>query len=227
VKRVVLKPATLSALALTLALAYLLGWSQIFTVKTIQVVGSPNTISEGDILKLSQVKIGQQLARINTRATEKRVSEITWVQEAQISRNWINGEVVLEVTVRQPIAYFNTDQIKGQTIDSNGEPFILPGFSGSDLPIISSASPEGALAASDLFTRFPNDFRGSITSMAAKTSSSFVLNTRHNGRDLTIRWGDSSEINLKIAVIKRLLTEPENKKISFIDLLAPYAPIVG
>lgn len=226
-KRIFRKPATLTALALTLVLAYFLGWSQLFTVKAIQVVGSPNTISEGDILKMSQVNIGEQLARINTRATEKRITEITWVQEAQISRNWINGDVVLEVIVRRPIAYFNTDQIEGQTIDSNGEPFILPGFKGADLPVISSASPAGALAASTLFTKIPNDFRGSITSMVAQSSTSFVVNTRHKGRELTIRWGDSSEINLKIAVIERLLAQPENKKITFIDLLAPYAPIVG
>jgi hypothetical protein len=62
--------------------------------------------------------------------------------------------------------------------------------------------------------------------MVATTSSSFVLNATLKGRDIKIRWGDSAEMNLKIAAIDRLLALPENKKITVIDLLAPHAPVV-
>lgn len=226
-KRVFLRPTTLLAIILTCGLAYILGWSEAFTVKAIQVVGSPNTLSEGDITKKSQINIGEQLARINIRSTEENIAEIPWIKDVEIARNWISGEVVLSVSARQPIAYFNIDQIEDQTIDSAGEPFLLPGFSDSALPIISSVSPEGALAASDLFTSFPMEFRGVITSMAATSSTSFVLNARYKDRDINIRWGDSSQMNLKISVINRLLAQPENRKITSIDLLAPHAPIVA
>jgi hypothetical protein len=93
--------------------------------------------------------------------------------------------------------------------------------------VISSSSPEGALAANRLFTNLPPDFQGSISSMVASTPSSFILNTRFKGRDVEIRWGDSSQMNLKISVVNSLLAMPENKKVTVIDLLAPHAPIVS
>jgi cell division septal protein FtsQ len=226
VKRVISKPLLAILTAIVVALAYILGWSQFFVVKDIQVLGSPNTISEANIVRLSEVIPGGQLARINIRSTEEKIGAITWVRDVQISRNWINGKVVLAVSVRKPIAYFNTDQKEGQTIDSEGELFVLPGFSSNELPQISSISPASALAANALFTAFPIDFRGSITSMVASTSTTFIVNSRLKGRDIQIRWGDSSEMNLKIAVINRLLALPENKEITVIDLLAPHAPIV-
>ena len=225
-KRVISKPLLAILTAIVVALAYILGWSQFFVVKDIQVLGSPNTISEANIVRLSEVIPGGQLARINIRSTEEKIGAITWVRDVQISRNWINGKVVLAVSVRKPIAYFNTDQKEGQTIDSEGELFVLPGFSSNELPQISSISPASALAANALFTAFPIDFRGSITSMVASTSTTFIVNSRLKGRDIQIRWGDSSEMNLKIAVINRLLALPENKEITVIDLLAPHAPIV-
>jgi cell division protein FtsQ len=226
VNKIISKPILVSLTAVTIALAYILGWSALFTVKDIQVLGSPNTFSEAEIVRLSEVTLGGQLARINARSTEEKIAQIKWVHNVKISRNWINGNVGLTVTVRQPIAYFNIDQVEGQTIDSEGELFVLPGFSSNDLPVISSASPAGALEANALFTTFPVDFRRSITSMVAKSSTSFIVNSRLKGREIEIKWGDSSEMNLKIAVIDRLLALPENKKITSIDLLAPHAPIV-
>jgi cell division septal protein FtsQ len=226
VKRVISQPFLIILTAIVVALAYILGWSQFLVVKDIQVLGSPNTISEANIVRLSEIIPGGQLARINIRSTEEKIGEINWVKDVQISRNWINGKVVLTVSVRKPIAYLNADQRSGQTIDSEGELFILPGFSSSELPQISAISPAGALAANDLFTTFPIDFRASITSMVATSSTTFIVNSRLRGRDIKIRWGDSSDMNLKIAVIERLLALPENKKITTIDLLAPHAPIV-
>ena len=226
-KKTISKPILTSLTVATIVLAYILGWSGIFTVKEIQVIGSPNTLSEADIVRLSEVTLGGQLARINTQSTEEKIAQIKWVQDVEISRNWISGKVALAVTVREPIAYFNTDQAEGQTIDSDGELFVLPGFSNSELAVISAASPASALEANTLFTTFPVDFRRSITSMVATDSPSFILNSRFKGREIEIQWGDSSEMNLKIAVIGRLLALPENKKITMIDLLAPHAPFVS
>lgn len=225
-KRILLRPISVALTTITIALAYVLGWSQIFTVKEITVIGSPNTISEVDIRKMGQIKIGDQLARVNIQSVESSIQTLNWVRDAEVSRDWINGSVTLSVTLREPIAYFNSDQVSGQTIDSEGALFILPGFSSTELAVISSTSPDGALEANKLFTDLPTDFRRTISSMVASTSSSFILNTRFKGRDVEIRWGDSSQMNLKISVINRLLALPENKKVTVIDLFAPHAPIV-
>jgi cell division septal protein FtsQ len=170
--------------------------------------------------------VGQQLARVNPQSVARRVEKLTWVKDVTISRDWLSGVVAIEVTPRQPLAFFNSDQVPGQTIDEEGQLFSLPGFSNPDLALISANNPDSALKANELFTQLPESFRRSITSMVATSTNTFTLNSTLDGRDIRIRWGDGQDIALKISVINKLLKLPENKRIKVIDVVAPYAPIV-
>lgn len=208
------------------ALAYLLGWSSILSVKSVEISGAPTAAIQVEIEKKSQIKIGQQLARVNPQSVARKIEKSPWIKEAAISRDWLSGLVRIEVSPRQPLAFFNSDQIPGQTIDEEGQLFTLPGYTNPDLALISAKSPESALKANELFTQLPENFRAQITSMTATSSNTFTLNSIIGGRELRIRWGDSQDIALKISVINKLLKLPENKRINLIDVVAPYAPIV-
>jgi cell division septal protein FtsQ len=208
------------------ALAYLLGWSSILSVKSVEISGAPTAAIQVEIEKKSQIKIGQQLARVNPQSVARKIEKSPWVKDAAISRDWLSGLVRIEVSPRQPLAFFNSDQIPGQTIDEEGQLFTLPGYTNPDLALISAKSPESALKANELFTQLPENFRAQITSMTATSSNTFTLNSIIGGRELRIRWGDSQDIALKISVINKLLKLPENKRINLIDVVAPYAPIV-
>jgi cell division septal protein FtsQ len=211
---------------LIIVLAYFLGWSSIFTVKKIEIQGAPTTSVQENIETRSQIEVGQQLARVNPQSVARRVEKLTWVKDVTISRDWLSGVVAIEVTPRQPLAFFNSDQVPGQTIDEEGQLFSLPGFSNPDLAHISANNPDSALKANELFTQLPESFRRSITSMVATSTNTFTLNSTLDGRDIRIRWGDGQDISLKISVINKLLKLPENKRIKVIDVVAPYAPIV-
>lgn len=208
------------------ALAYLLGWSSILSVKSVEISGAPTAAIQVEIETKSQIKIGQQLARVNPQSVARKIEKSPWIKEAAISRDWLSGLVRIEVSPRQPLAFFNSDQIPGQTIDEEGQLFTLPGYTNPDLALISAKSPESALKANELFTQLPENFRAQITSMTATSSNTFTLNSIIGGRELRIRWGDSQDIALKISVINKLLKLPENKRINLIDVVAPYAPIV-
>jgi cell division septal protein FtsQ len=209
-----------------IALAYLLGWSSIFSVKNVEIVGAPTTAVEAEIEKRSQVEVGQQLARVNPQSVARKIEKLTWVKDVAISRNWLSGAVAIEISPREPLAFFNSDQVPGQTIDKEGELFSLPGFKNPDLALISAKSPESALKANELFTQLPENFRKNITSMMASSTNTFTLNSTLEGRDIRIRWGDNQEMDLKISVINSLLKLPENKQIKVIGVVAPHAPIV-
>ena len=224
--RELLSPPLVIAGVLIIVLAYFLGWSSIFSVKKVEIAGAPTTAVQAEIEKRSQIEIGQQLARVNPQSVARKIEKLSWVKDATISRNWLSGVVAIKVTPRQPLAFFNSDQVPGQTIDEEGQLFSLPGYKNPDLALISAKSPESALKANELFTALPENFRKSITSMTATSSNTFTLNSTLEGRDIRIRWGDSQEMALKISVIKSLLKLPENKRIKLIDVVAPYAPIV-
>jgi len=215
----------LSAVAV-IALAYLLGWSPLFTVDKVTITGSPNSAVQSEIAKISQVEIGQKLARVNPSSVERKVSQIPWIKDVSLSRNWVSGEVDISLTPRKPVAFFNAQESPGQTIDLEGELFTLPGFSSADLAQISAKSPQSALKANELFIALPEDFRKRVTLMTATSTETFTFNTLYKGREIRVRWGDSQEISLKISVIEKLLELPENKSITLIDVVAPHAPIV-
>lgn len=218
-------PIAITALIVAL-LAYLLGWSSIFYVKSVEISGAPTAAVQVEIEKKSQIAVGQQLARVNPQSVARRIEKLSWVKEVVISRDWINGAVAIEINPRIPLAFFNSDQVPGQTIDQDGRLFSLPGYSNPDLALISAKSPESALKANELFTQLPESFRSQITSMMATSSNTFTLNTIIEGRGIRIRWGDGQDTALKISVINKLLGMPENKGIKVIDVVAPYAPIV-
>jgi cell division septal protein FtsQ len=209
-----------------IVLAYFLGWSSFFNVKKVEIVGAPTSAVQAEIEKKSQIGVGQQLARVNPQSVARKIEKLSWVKDVAISRNWLSGVVAIEISPREPLAFFNSDQVPGQTIDEEGQLFSLPGYKNPDLALISAKSPDSALKANELFTALPEDFRRSITSMMATSSNTFTLNSTLEGRDIRIRWGDNQDMALKISVINSLLKLPENKKIKIIDVVAPHAPIV-
>ena len=221
-----LSPPLLILGVLIIVLAYFLGWSSIFSVKKVEIAGAPTAAVQVEIEKKSQIEVGQQLARVNPQSVSRKIEKLSWIKEASISRDWLSGVVAIEITPREPLAFFNSDQVPGQTIDEEGQLFSLPGYKNPDLALISAKSPDSALKANELFTALPENFRRSITSMMATSSNTFTLNSTLEGRDIRIRWGDSQEMALKISVINSLLKLPENKKIKIIDVVAPHAPIV-
>ena len=221
-----LSPPLVITVVTVLALAYLLGWSSFFNVKSVEISGAPTPAVQVEIEKKSQVAVGQQLARVNPQSAARKIEKSPWIKDAKISRDWLSGVVRIEVTPREPLAFFNSDQVPGQTIDEDGQLFSLPGYTNPDLALISAKSPESALKANELFTQLPENFRAQITSMLATSTNTFTLNSVINGREIRIRWGDNQDMALKISVINKLLKLPENKRIKLIDVVAPYAPIV-
>ncbi len=224
--RKLLSPQLAILVVVIAVLAYFLGWSSIFSVKKVEIAGAPTTAVQAEIENRSQIEVGQQLARVNPQSVARRIEKLAWVKDVAISRNWLSGVVAIEISPREPLAFFNSDQVPGQTIDEEGELFSLPGYTNPDLALISAKSPDSALKANELFTALPEKFRRSITLMMATSTNTFTLNSTLEGRDIRIRWGDSQDMALKISVINSLLKLPENKQIKMIDVVAPHAPIV-
>jgi cell division septal protein FtsQ len=193
---------------------YVLGYSSFFTVSSVEVVGSTKAINTG-IIK------GQKLARVEPRAVATRLEKLNWIESVDISRNWINGKVVVELNQRTPIATF-----KNQVIDSTGTSFVPQGARPEGLIEIQAGSTEDATKAVNFFTQLPEELKSALTVVKVRVSGAFVLITENNGKKLEIRWGTDSENELKLKVYKALIALPENAEIKRVDVSAPHAPIV-
>ena len=212
---------TVLAILLTAGLAYLLGWSNVLTIKEIGYTGSPTKSSEATVRNLASLEVGERLARIEMRKISARIQTLPWVDSADLSRNWISGKVIVSVTARVPIATFN-----GQLMDAKGKRFELPGGYDSKLPSVFAKDAKSGLAAIKLFTKLPSEFSTRTSAFTATSPEDIKFKITEGKRSINVIWGADNEIDLKLKVYKALITLPENSKIGKIDLTEPRSPIV-
>jgi len=211
---------TVLAILLTAGLAYLLGWSNVLTIKEISYTGAPTKNSEATIKNLTNLQIGQRLARIETRKIAGHLESLAWIDHADLSRNWISGKIIISVTPRVPIATFN-----GQLMDATGKRFELPGGYDAKLPSVFAKDAKSGLAAINLFTKLPTEFSTRTSAFTATSPENINFKITEGKRLLMVIWGNDLEIDLKLKVYRALIALPENSKISKIDLTEPHSPI--
>ena len=203
----------ISVLLLTLS-TYILGWSTFFTVSSVIITGSDAELTPG-------ISVGEKLARVEPRAVAARFENLDWVEDAKVSRNWINGKVTIEITKRTPVAIFNST-----VIDSNGKSFALRGAPSTPLVQIQAGDLAAAVKAVTFFTSLPTDLKSALTVVKVRSSGALVLEVNNSGKNLEVRWGSDSDNELKIRVYKEIIAMPENAAIKRVDVSAPHAPIV-
>lgn len=222
-KREIIIGATILVIA---TLAFLLGWTNIFTVNKITVLGSPNISTTSEILRIAQIEKGEKMARIEPRKIESRlIQNLDWNESASISRNWLSREVRISLKARTAIA-----SAGGKYVDQNGVLFTLPTqLTGAEmkrmekLVAISANSKEARAAGIELYLALPVDFTSKIAKVVATSQSNFQLLQRDQIR---VNWGANRDNALKIKIYQALLLMPENRKIKYMDLSNPIKPTV-
>ena len=194
--------------------AYVLGWSTLFTVSSVEVTGTKSLIT-------TEIKVGERLAHVEPRSIVAELERIKWIRSVEVSRNWISGKVTLAIVERTPIAIFNE-----QVIDEEGVSFPLFKQSIQDLPYIQATDIDAAITAANFYNSLPIEFSDAISTLKVVTGDSYSLEMSQGKKSIEILWGQNEENSLKIRVYKALIARPENFEIQRIDLSAPHAPIV-
>jgi len=209
------KPLIALATAIIVGLAsYALGWSTLFTVSSVEIKGTDQFLPQN-------VKVGEKLARVEPRAVASTYENFAFVQDAQVSRNWISGKVTISITTRTPVAIFNN-----QAIDASGKAFMVKGDLPAALPQIQAGNIEIAVTAVEFMTSLPDEIRSDLKILKVRSTGAYVLEVDVEGRKVEVRWGLATDNELKAMVYKALLAQPENAKLKRMDLSAPHAPIV-
>ena len=209
------KPLIALATAIIVGVAsYALGWSTLFTVSSVEIKGTDQFLPQN-------VKVGEKLARVEPRAVASTYENFAFVQDAQVSRNWISGKVTISITTRTPVAIFNN-----QAIDASGKAFMVKGDLPAVLPQIQAGNIEIAVTAVEFMTSLPDKIRSDLKILKVRSTGAYVLEVDVEGRKVEVRWGLATDNELKAKVYKALLAQPENAKLKRMDLSAPHAPIV-
>ena len=206
--------------------SFLLGWSPVFTVRSVAISGAPTQESELAVARALEISKGDKLARLDPRALSNRLRSFDWIDNSQVSRNWISGKISISIQTRTPIALYSQPGKPQVALDASGKTFATPSDIAQGLPKVSATSVEGGLAAIKLFTELPKSFSEKIDRMSAARIDNFLIYGEFSGQNLRIIWGDGADTDLKVEVISALLQREENKNLRMIDVSAPHAPIV-
>ena len=242
-KRVLL----VGAIALISGLAYLLGWSSIFPVKSIEVAESDKAIVQELRAKLNQsptpIVVGDPIARVDKREITSRLRTLIWVEDVEVRRNFLSGEVSISVEPRSAIAQldsrWSTNPNDLGFLGSNLEFFFVPRSEVAKAAKSGDADwlalPKLALGSSEpLLIKDVARLMEAITNAGAKVVSVSALDGQsikatiiYKERELDISWGSVNELELKFEVLERLLELKANRNVKVIDLSSPLSPIVS
>lgn len=225
-RKVQRRELTFGALLLALAtLAYIFGWTNIFTVKDVSVSGSPTNEITAQVLKIADIQKGEKLARIEPRNISNRLAlaGINWVEGVNISRNWFSRKVDINLKARIPIAISISDN---RYIDEAGVLFESPIKVEQKLIQIDAPNYSARSATVKFLGALPNEIKGKLSMISTSqqsNSQNFILLAKDG---LQISWGADRDNALKVKIFRALLAQPENKKIRYMDLIDPTKPSV-
>lgn len=233
---------TIGVIVLLIAtLAYLFGWTNIFSVRKLEIIGAPNPAITNTVIKFSDVKLGQKLARVEPRSIESKLSSsgIDWLESVDISRNWLSGVVVIDLKPRDAVA-----KTGDRFVDANGFLFVSPVEIKEKLPELLGNSAQERADGIKLYHRLPDIFQSQISKIVASSQDHFQFYVEINGlkkgggqvssnssnsgtiRTIRVNWGSSRDSDVKFKIYKALVALPENKQIKSMDLSDPTKPSV-
>lgn len=222
-------------------LAYLFGWTNIFTVKKLEIIGAPNPAITKTVIRFSDVRVGQKLARVEPRNIEGKLisSGIDWLESVDISRNWISGKVVIDLKPREAVATTGD-----RFVDPSGFLFLSPVEIKEKLPELVGKSMQERADGIKLYQRLPDSFQSQVIKIVASSQDNFQFyveisglkkggakdssNSSNSGklRVIKINWGSPRDSDVKLKIYKALLELPENNQIKSMDLSDPTKPSV-
>ena len=208
----------LAVLVLFAAAAWVLGWSDLFGVRTIEVVGVQRAPANFVVLT-SDVEIGTPLARVDTEAVARKVEDLRVVADVSVERIWPH---TLRITVHERQAV--TVARRGDTlrlVDAAGIDFANAASLPRQLPLLDVdldlASPDEVAAGMAVVEGIPRTLARRVATVEVRSPDDVRLRLRSGA---VVFWGDASAMAHKADVLAALLPQHAQRY----DVRAPDAP---
>jgi cell division protein FtsQ len=207
-------------LAVAALAVWLVAWSPVLAVRSVEVVGVPEA-EVAPITELAKVPMGEPLARVDTRGVADRVAERATLADVSIERSW-PSTLVIHASPRVPFLVVKNPQGQLKVVDETGVAYAEVTTAPKGVPVVSAAS-DAALSQDALATAvgvvrvLPDTLQRRVSSV---TVSSANLVTLRVGRT-TVVWGGVAEPERKLAIVQALL----KGRHAVIDVSAPSTPV--
>ncbi len=194
------------------------------------------------------VRIAMPLARVEKPFITERFKKLAWVDAVLVKKNWIRGTIKISIIPRVAIARFEQVGVgpaegRNRYLDEKLTIFSAPSKMSEEswtkkwgtLPTLYLQKNTESVRASVVFLMKEIAKNGSTQNqktlhlLSIRTSAGGVLDSQVQlgDRTLEIGWGSNDKIAFKIQVLRALLLDSKNAKITRIDLTSPRSPIVS
>lgn len=224
----------LIAVVAVLSIIWVLLFSSVFRLKAenIEISGSNEWVSKKKIADIASSQVDKSLFLVSSQEVINQLNDIPGVTEANVTKNFPQG---LRITVRaqKPAAMLKANGSNNLTaVDSQGRVLnTVAGASIQGIPVIEvqevgrNITDKAVLEAVKIVSSLSSQLRSRVTKVTAKTQDS--IETTLGAENHIIVWGDSSELELKKAIVDKIINDPT--KIGDkqrLDVSAPARPIL-
>ena len=212
-------------------LAMRIGIGAVVFALVIALMGANEWVNRTHILDIAKQQAGKSLLIVSDKSVEQQLDDIPGVSSSRATKKFPNG-LEVEVTAQRPAAMLKVAGKDGLTAVDNQTRVLnsVTNQAVKGIPVIEVKNIDDALgqrsvrAAVTILDAMPESWRTRVTAVSANTQDS-VTTTLDNG--ITIVWGDSAELKLKMAIVDKIMNDPNvigDKK--QINVSAPGRPII-
>ncbi|WP_392425798.1 cell division protein FtsQ/DivIB [Barrientosiimonas humi] len=210
---------------LVVALVWLVVFSPVLTVRTVQVTGAPAALTDR-VRAVADDVVGTPVVRADTSAVQRRVAKIDGVRAVRVDRSFPRG-LRVTVTPRTPVLVIEQAGTR-RLVDTEGVAYARGAKAPRGLPVVKVAGeePPGRPELSSLATvlsALPAQERARVSGLQLSSAGqvSFRLG------DLAVSWGDATGSSAKARDLAALRPTIEDEGATSIDLSAPGRPVLS
>ncbi|MFT8356112.1 MAG: FtsQ-type POTRA domain-containing protein [Bifidobacterium aquikefiri] len=222
-----------SATALVVLLVWMLFFSSVFRfeISGIKVTGANQWVSSNEISAIAAKQVGKSLLLVSTETVENQVGALPGVTSAKAEKLYPHG-IRISVKSEKPAAVLKSSNNTLTAVDSEARILnTVTAATVTGIPEIQVSTLKGGLAndavkqALKILASLPESMRQSITKVTANTQDS--ITTEISSGKYTIVWGDASQLELKKAVVDKIINDPSKIGSKHdVDVSAPLRPII-
>lgn len=219
--------AVAAALLLALLLVFVVFFSPLFAVRSIDVEGARLTDADEVRDHLSQFE-GVPMTRISERDVMDSLGSLPQVRSVHIS-TLPDGHLVVELTERVPVAAVEDGDKGWSLVDQDGTVLrTVEDRAEVQVPVIEGGTDvlgtESFDSVAGVLSTLPSSLLEQVNSAKAESDSTVELELDGG---VTVRWGDSTRGNLKAEVLAQLVDAREQTgAVNVYDVSSPEHPVL-
>ena len=195
----------------------------------VTVTGANEWVLKDTVAKVAKDKAGTSLVLVSSGDIASQVQSMAGVTSVTVTKKFPHG-IAIDIKAQRPAALLQDGDGGLTAVDADGAVLNAAKSNTEGIPVIKVADIDKGLKnravvqAIKVLSQMPEGMRGNVQEVTAKTQDS-VTTKLADGH--TVVWGDSTQMELKVAIVTKVLADPNViGGYGQVDVSAPSRPIL-